>query len=267
MLLKNILNLFMPKRTINHKAIHIAGNSHLGLQRKNNEDSYFFLRPNLRDYNYPIGVCDGIGGCQHGEDASSYCSWEIIKAWKKYDLNKESSIRKIKIILKELLNNINQWTYNLNNYSHCEMVGTTLVMGVFFDKRLLLLNIGDSRCYKINKNGKVKLLSKDHSVINELIDSKVISKDEVKNHPLTNVISRAIGGDVKCDVDMKIVKIKPGDKFLFCSDGLSNHINSDIISRCLNNDNTDIEHICQKMIKEALNNNGHDNITAVIVTT
>ncbi|UDQ99140.1 protein phosphatase 2C domain-containing protein [Lentisphaerota bacterium WC36G] len=262
---KNLINFKREK--ISFKDINISGSSHLGLSRKNNEDSYFFLRPNDKSLNFLVGVCDGVGGCEHGEDASSYCSWEIIKAWRQFKICQEGDINTVKKIVSDLIKQINNWTHSINLNSKCDVFGTTLVMGIFFEKCLLLINIGDSRCYQIKKSGKIKQLSKDHSVINDMLKKNIITQDEAIGHPLSHVVSRAIGGDKNCKIDFNIINYKKGDRFLFCSDGLSNYVNKDLLGKYISNKNEKIDFICQKVIKEAINNNGHDNITAVIVNT
>ena len=229
--------------------------SDLGNVRNLNEDYAEFYE----DDNYRICVlADGMGGHNAGEVASKTASMSFIK-YIKDNINLYNS----KELLERAVKHANLKVFNL---SHCSDtytgMGTTLVACLITKDITLIANIGDSCCYGI-KDDKVVKITKDHSLVQELIDSGSTSIDQAMNHPRRNVITRSIGIEEDVEVDLFEVIKDEYDYFLLCSDGLSNEINIDIIKSFKIEEN-ELQNICEKLVESAKFNGGRDNITVML---
>ncbi len=229
--------------------------SDLGNIRKLNEDYAEFYE----EKNYKVFVlADGMGGHNAGEIASQTASKALIE-YIKDNINLMDS----RELLEKGVKHANLKVYNL---SHCSDtytgMGTTLVACLITKDITLISNVGDSSCYGI-KNGKVTKITKDHSLVQELLDCGSISKEQAINHPQKNVITRAIGTEVDVDIDLFEIGKDEFDFFLMCSDGLSNEVNlKEILS--FNIEEEELQNICEKLVDSAKFNGGRDNITVML---
>ena len=229
--------------------------SDLGNIRKLNEDYAEFYE----EKNYKVFVlADGMGGHNAGEIASQTASKALIE-YIKDNINLMDS----RELLEKGVKHANLKVYNL---SHCSDtytgMGTTLVACLITKDITLISNVGDSSCYGI-KNGKVTKITKDHSLVQELLDCGSISKEQAINHPQKNVITRAIGTEVDVEVDLFEIRKDEFDFFLMCSDGLSNEVNlKEILS--FNIEEEELQNICEKLVDSAKFNGGRDNITVML---
>ncbi|MBS5937695.1 Stp1/IreP family PP2C-type Ser/Thr phosphatase [Clostridium sartagoforme] len=226
-----------------------------GNVRTLNEDYAEFYQ----DENYTICVvADGMGGHNAGEIASKTASKALIKYIREnmdFNLSKEVLIKSIK--------HANLKVYNL---SHCSEnyggMGTTLVASLVTRDKTLVANIGDSACYAI-KGKEIKKITKDHSLVQELLDSGSISPEQASNHPKKNVITRAVGTEEEVAIDVFEVNNKEYDYLLLCSDGLTNEVNlKEVLS--INIEENQLQIICEKLVEEAKANGGRDNITVML---
>lgn len=229
--------------------------SDVGIVRELNEDYAKYIE-NERFKLYV--VADGMGGHNAGEVASKMAVEKIISYVEDNftDENKEK-------ILKRAVLHSNEQVYL---FSHREEkytgMGTTLTACIITNKFIQIANVGDSSCFGIGKDN-VEKITRDHSLVQELLDLGTINEEEAANHPQKNVITRAIG--TKKWVDVDIFDIEPG-KFEFlmlCSDGLSNEVNKqDILSAINEADNFNIA--CEKLVDMAKSRGGRDNITVML---
>ena len=141
-------------------------------------------------------------------------------------------------------------------------MGTTVVLCVIENGTLHIIHAGDSRAYLINKS-KIKQLSKDHSIVQEMVDSGEITPKEAKNHPQKNIITRALGVNADIKLDYTKAKLKEGDIILSCTDGLTNYLSErDIYKICSQNV---LSSVTDKLVAEGNKRGGGDNITVSVI--
>lgn len=229
--------------------------SDLGNIRTLNEDYAEFYE--AKDYKIFV-LADGMGGHNAGEVASKTASKALIK-YIKDNINF--------IDLRELLENaVKHANLKVYNLSHCSDkyigMGTTLVACLITKDMILVSNVGDSACYGI-KDKKIVKITRDHSLVQELLDCGSISKEQSINHPQKNVITRAIGTEDNVEVDLFELRKGEFDFFLMCSDGLSNEVNlEEILSFDI--EEKELQNICEKLVESAKFNAGRDNITVML---
>lgn len=253
--------------------MNIYMDSHIGRVRKNNEDSSKVVEIS-KNINLLI-VADGMGGHKKGEIASSLAIEYICKYVqenKTYITNyimasekNESYRARVLEELKKAMSYANGIVAHLSSQEAYKMMGTTVVMAIIYKNMLFIANVGDSRCYHFSKskNGKeLCLVTKDNSLVQELLDLGEITMEEAEVHPQKNVITRAIGIDQGVKVDTYLRDLSKGDLILLCSDGLTGMVSDEEIEKILKG-SSDIKSKGKSLIEEALNNGGRDNITII----
>ena len=221
-----------------------------------------------QDYIYisekPIGnlpnlflVADGMGGHKAGDLASEYTVSRIREAV-------EKSMRNIPLqILKSAFHYANQKLIEKAQESEAYTgMGTTLVAATVVEDTVYIANVGDSRLYKIGHG--IEQITKDHSLVEEMVRMGEISKEEARNHPEKNIITRAIGVSGQVDPDYFSTSLEPGECLLLCSDGLSNMIeDSQLLEIVRRRENLRL--CAQELVDTANRNGGRDNIAVVLV--
>lgn len=239
------------------------GKSDVGKVRELNEDS-FFIEGFAEEK--PFGFCvlaDGMGGHNAGEVASSMAvdiiSREIL-ASEETDNNAE-----IARFLTAALDFANNEIYNesVTDSSKAGM-GTTAVILYITGDIAYIANIGDSRAY-ILEDGSLRQLTVDHSVVQKLVESGSITAEDARVHPERNIITKALGTEPEENYDIFEIPIKPGDRLLLCSDGLSDMLTDNEIGEILNRNLSD-EETGNILISEANEHGGNDNITVLLLT-
>lgn len=230
-----------------------AGKTHVGQVRADNEDA---LLVDLASGVF--AVADGMGGHAAGEVASRLAV-EALKETLSGDSEDSPSDRMY-------------GSYNLANARIREEVvndssrqgmGTTLVAAKFDSGTVLIANVGDSRAYLV-RDGRMRQVTTDHSWVMEQVDSGRMDEETAANHPYRNVITRALGSREDVDVDLFKQTLEPGDRLLLCSDGLTGMLGDSTILEILEEE-TNLETAVARLIEEANESGGEDNITAVIV--
>lgn len=232
--------------------------SDIGKVRKVNEDSVGIFK----NHHIVLGmVADGIGGNHGGDVASAMVIQHLGYLFEESDCkNLEEAYR----WLQEQVQYENDLLIEKGKrYTDLEGMGTTLVCCLLNNKKCVIANIGDSRGY-LFRNHKLKQLSYDHSLVNELIKEGAITKEEAITHPQKNVIIKALGINHEAQMDMSSLKIQTGDIFLLCSDGLSKQVSEFKIQSILKKDEL-LKDKCRQLIDQARINGGDDNITALLV--
>ena len=141
-------------------------------------------------------------------------------------------------------------------------MGTTVVVAVIEGRYLYVANVGDSRLYLIRDD--IRQITKDHSLVEEMVRSGKLKKEEARNHPNKNVITRAVGVEREVNIDFFDLRVRKGDKILLCSDGLSNMLEDSEICAIVKSGG-DVEERARKLITAANQNGGKDNISVVLV--
>lgn len=235
-----------------------AQRTHRGYKRKYNEDT-ILTHPDCSLF----VVADGMGGHSAGDLASQYIINELLKLQLPSD-NLQFSIEQIEATLSDVNHKIHSGhLFNNKAINNQEIVaGSTIVIAYIVDNLCCCLWVGDSRLY-IFRNNKLYQITKDHSLIQDMIDRGQLTLEQAKCHPNANVITRAIGVDSSLKVDSNHFEIQSGDKLLLCSDGLYNEISNDVIVACLQKKNTD--HIANKLLGEVLLGDAADNISMIVI--
>lgn len=231
-----------------------------GRVRTDNQDAYFAGK--ITDDAVFAVVCDGMGGANAGNVASElavrHISEYVIRSYRDgMDMTDTEKTLKNAIVSA----NISLYDKAVNNAELAGM-GTTAVAAFVKDGTAVIAHVGDSRIYLVN--GEIKQLTRDHSVVQSLIESGKITPEDAKVHPRKNVITRALGAEENVAVDSDCINLSDGDTLLLCSDGLTNFLDDkDILTVFQNND---ISAVAERLVEEANKNGGGDNITVVTVT-
>lgn len=207
-------------------------------------------------------VCDGMGGANAGDIASSTASQIIYQ----YFLNAYSPNMSSEDIIKLLNNaitsaNIEVFSLAQNN-DDLKGMGTTVVAALITDTQAIICNIGDSRAYLINN--EIKQVTRDHSIVQTLLETGKLSPEEARTHPKKNVITRALGVEDTVLCDNYCISLDKDDLVLLCTDGLTNFVAPDDILQIIKNN--ELEKTTDLLINQANLNGGRDNITAAVVS-
>lgn len=238
--------------------LHIKsyGRSDVGLKRTNNEDA-FIIKPEVTLW----ALADGMGGAAAGEIASQIFIETALTIFTNHRRSSEEEI--IRLIQKTFLEANAQILDHVQKYPDHKGMGCTAELLTFYDQNFLLGHVGDSRAYLL-RQGKLKQLTKDHSLVQQQIDQGLLTIEEAKRHKLRHVIIRAIGVENDLAVDLIKGKVFPDDLFIICSDGLSDLVEDKLIHDTLSNSLIDLEQKGEKLISLAKKAGGHDNITVIL---
>ena len=219
-----------------------------GRTRRHNEDAYI-VEPPL------FAIADGMGGAQAGEVASRLAT----AALKEAGANGGSGEQ----LITDLIQEANRRVYDRSSTDpNTSGMGTTITVALVEDENVSFGHVGDSRAYLI-RDGRMEQLTEDHSLVNELLKTGKLSREEAETHPQRSVITRALGTDPDVDVDTFSVHAENGDLFLLCSDGLTDMVSEDSILAVVERHRDDIDRALRALVKEANRGGGQDNITVV----
>lgn len=234
-----------------------AYSSNVGVKRKINQDACLAatIENNGRKY-YVFAVADGLGGHRSGEIASQmavdYIKENLSNVENYFDYNE----------MYRFVNAINHEIIDVSrNCEECLGMATTLTMCILDGDRLGVIHIGDSRAYRINEK-QMEQLTKDHSLVQVLVDEGKITSKEASVHPQKNVITRALGTDDIVQPDLYEYAVTTQDVILLCSDGLYNMVSEKAIREIALE--LSLEDATKELINLANHNGGNDNITVVL---
>ena len=231
-----------------------------GKVRQHNEDSGgIFL--NVEGVHLAV-VADGMGGHRAGDVASTMTIDLLKSSW--VEASHIQTANQAEDWLREQITKVNEILFqHAEENSECQGMGTTIVAAICTEKFATIANIGDSRCYLYNESG-FKQVTEDHSLVNELVRTGQITKEDAENHPRKNVLLRALGTEWKVEMDISTVIFEQGDILLLCSDGLSNKISEQEMFQIITNEKL-LEDKADSFIDLANHYGGEDNITLVLV--
>ena len=238
--------------------MQISSSSDIGKLRQTNQD--FYNIEQLEDDLTWVAVCDGMGGASGGNIASA----SAVKVMSEFILNSVHgalSDEEFKENLLKSINYANEFIYSSSsNNPSLKGMGTTCVCAIINKNKAYLANVGDSRAYFIS-NDNIFQITKDHSIVQEMIDSGKITKDEAVNHPRKNIITRAIGVAENIEVDCYEFDLNKDDIIFICTDGFSNYASNEQILKLAKE--SEFEDLAKNAIDFANDAGGHDNITVV----
>ena len=240
----------------------VAAVTHAGFHRNCNEDCYGYHLSHNETVRF-LAVADGIGGHGNGDYASNLLIRELLNFWRKYcesfDLTQWETVADA---LKDQLTIINERIHDINAAIGIKVpMGTTLALLILLPEKVITLHAGDSRIYRL-RNQELTPLTEDHSYITEFLKNGTLTKEKAADHPLAHVILRSIGPLAQVDTEINAYDLQDGDAFMLCSDGLTEHLNDDMIRDIMiNNPNPD--NVVKNLLQETLRNGAHDNITAL----
>lgn len=240
--------------------IHAWGTTDRGAVRVQNQDSYYLA---LRTDDLVIAiVCDGMGGASAGNVASALAV-EYSKAYLE-QLSVEELLERPGDHMSEAAERSNDVIFHRANHDpNCRGMGTTMVAAVVHSEKAYILNIGDSRAYHINQSG-IKKVTRDHSVVEALVQRGEITPEEARTHPQKNLITRAMGSEHQCRSDLYEEKLERGDYLLLCSDGLSNMVtDQEMLFEVIHGG--DASGCCQRLLDIAMSRGAPDNVTVILI--
>lgn len=229
----------------------------IGRKRQLNQD-YIYLTEN------PIGnlpnlfiVADGMGGHKAGDYASDLAVKTV--TWEVGNSTETSPVK----ILNHAISRANQVLRERASENFAlHGMGTTLVVATCIDRLLQVANVGDSRLYVIGD--EITQITKDHSLVEEMVRMGGIGREEARNHPDKNIITRAVGARDDVEVDFFELELETGDMVLLCSDGLTNMVDDETICQILKNGNS-LKDRVEELVQTANSNGGRDNISVIVI--
>lgn len=237
-----------------------------GAIRKDNQDCFILEKCEAKNC-LIAAICDGMGGANAGSIASQLSN----KAFVSYLYTKLSSRlpRNVdyKRILEQACAEANGVAYEYSHFDdEYDGMGTTIVGGVIKNNgNGYIINVGDSRAYLISRRSKsIRQITRDHSLVGELLEAGAITAEQARSHPKKNVITRALGSEALVNCDYFTFSLQNGDLLLLCSDGLSNIV-SDLEMLAYAKEFPEPEALCRALMSKALNRGARDNVTVVAV--
>ena len=230
----------------------------VGQKRKMNQD-YVFVSEN------PVGnlpnlfvVADGMGGHNAGDFASSHAVQILVD-----EIRKDADFNPIKVLRHAIETANTAILDRAQKEEGLRGMGTTIVAATIVGHYAYVANVGDSRLYLIQ--GKIRQITKDHSLEQEMVRMGEIKPEEARNHPDKNIITRALGAERTVDIDFFDLKMEPGSTILMCSDGLSNMVEDSKIEEIILDQTNELPKKGERLLSEANRNGGKDNIAVILV--
>lgn len=241
--------------------IHLWGVTDKGTVRAQNQDAYY-LRPAAEGRPAFAIVCDGMGGARAGNVASALAVEKA--AGYLESLTAQALTADPGGCLAHAAGLANEAVYERANADpDCYGMGTTMVAALMTGAGAWLLNIGDSRAYRLGRDGILRV-TRDHSLVEDLVHRGELTPAEARNHPQKNLITRALGSESVARVDLYELELGAGDSLLLCSDGLSNVLtDGELFHEVVEGGSG--EYCCQRLLRAALSRGAPDNVTAVLI--
>jgi serine/threonine protein phosphatase PrpC len=249
------------------KALEVATATDPGMVRSHNEDS--IAADAASGF---VILADGMGGYNAGEVASGIAAAllgtnlkQVLASAEPGGIEPESGEPLAVKILREQIAGANASIYQAaRSQPQYAGMGTTLVVGLFYDNRLSVAHIGDSRLYRLRQD-EFKQITRDHSLLQEQIDSGMITEHMAKLSHNKNLVTRALGIDSEVEAEIHTHEVEAGDIYLLCSDGLSDMVEDGEISLTLSSLQANVQLASQQLVQMANDNGGRDNVSVILV--
>ncbi|MDD7220286.1 MAG: Stp1/IreP family PP2C-type Ser/Thr phosphatase [Clostridia bacterium] len=230
----------------------------VGQKRKMNQDYVFASADPVGNLPNLFVVADGMGGHNAGDYASSHAVWTLVD-----EIREDADFNPVKVIRHAIESANTQIIDQAQSNERLRGMGTTMVVATIVGHYAYIANVGDSRLYVIDK--QIQQITKDHSLVQEMVRMGEINAEEARNHPDKNIITRALGAEKTVDIDFFDLKLEPGSVVLMCSDGLSNMVEDKKIEEIISDSDKNLEEKGEILISEANRNGGKDNIAIVLI--
>ena len=230
----------------------------VGQKRKMNQDYVFASADPVGNLPNLFVVADGMGGHNAGDYASSHAVGTVVD-----EIRQDADFNPIKVIRHAIESANTEIITQAQNDENLRGMGTTMVVATIVGHYAYVANVGDSRLYLVNQ--QILQVTKDHSLVQEMVRMGEINAEQARNHPDKNIITRALGAERTVDIDFFDLKLEPGDVVLMCSDGLSNMVEDSQLREIISDTSTDLDEKGRILIREANRNGGKDNIAIVLV--
>ena len=249
------------------QALEIASHTDPGMVRTNNEDSIASIPEKGL-----VVLADGMGGYNAGEVASGMATTvlttelrQLLEDHAPHAVDPQSGQKAAVKMLQQQIAKANTTIYQASqSQPQYAGMGTTLVVALFYDNKVMVAHIGDSRLYRMRGN-EFSQVSKDHSLLQEQIDAGMLTKEQAKLSSNKNLVTRAMGIDPAVEAEIHEYETRPGDVYLLCSDGLSDMVSDEDIGMTLQALRANLNLAAQQLVQMANDNGGRDNVSVILI--
>ena len=246
--------------------IQFAEITDTGMVREHNEDAI----GSDNDIGLMV-LADGMGGYNAGEVASGIAVQTITELAQegadresRNEVDPSTGLMRQSIVLRDAVSRANKIIFQTaQSQTHCEGMGTTLVCAMFYDNKVSLAHVGDSRAYRLRSN-KFEQLTLDHSLLQELVDRGFYSEEEAQRSTNRNYVTRALGVEPTVEVEVHEFDVLPDDVFLLCSDGLPDMVEDEDIHLTISTFNASLDVVGQQLVNLANEHGGRDNVSVML---
>jgi PPM family protein phosphatase len=246
--------------------LNFVGKTDTGRVREHNEDTI------ASDVDVGLLVlADGMGGYNAGEVASGIAVKTITNLVRE-GLNREdlsaidraTGLTRPSIVLRDAITRANKIIYQTaRSQAECEGMGTTVVAALFYDNKISIAHVGDSRLYR-QRGSQISQVTMDHSLLQELVDRGFYSPEEAQRAANKNYVTRALGVEPQVEVEVQEHPVDKGDIFILCSDGLSDMVEDEDIRLTISTFGANLDTVAKQLIQLANENGGRDNVSVVL---
>ncbi len=246
--------------------LRVVGLTDTGKVREHNEDTI------SGDADTGLLVlADGMGGYKAGEVASGLAVKTIVGLVREQmqlenmaRADSGSGLSRAGIILRDAVQRANKIIYQTaRSQPQCEGMGTTVVAALFFDNRVTIAHVGDSRLYRV-RGERFERITMDHSLLQELVDRGLYSAEEAQRAANKNYVTRALGVEPSVEVELREIPVQKGEVYMLCSDGLSDMVEDEDIHLTISTFGANLDNVARQLIQLANDNGGRDNISVVM---
>ena len=230
----------------------------VGQKRKMNQDYVFTSEDAVGNLPNLFVVADGMGGHNAGDFASSHAVKILVD-----EIRKDADYNPVKVIRHAIETANTELIERAQKDEDLRGMGTTMVVSTIVGQYAYVANVGDSRLYVVQ--GQIQQITKDHSLVQEMVRLGEISPEEARNHRDKNIITRALGAEKTVDIDFFDLKLEAGDTILMCSDGLSNMVEDRKLEEIILGSEMELTEKGKTLIREANLNGGKDNIAIILI--
>jgi PPM family protein phosphatase len=249
------------------QALEIASHTDPGMVRSHNEDSIASIAEKGL-----VVLADGMGGYNAGEVASGMATTVISTELRQmledkapHEVDPKSGQKAALNMLQEQVTKANTSIYQASqSQPQYAGMGTTLVVALFYDNKVMVAHIGDSRMYRM-RDDEFSQVTKDHSLLQEQMDAGMLTKEQAKHSANKNLVTRALGIDPTVEPEIHEYDTQPGDIYLLCSDGLSDMVSDEDMGMALQALGANLNLATQQLVQMANDNGGRDNISVILI--